>query len=148
MRHGKKVAKLGRTTDHRKAMLANLVTSLLDHEVIHTTEPRAKELRRVADRMIAFAKRRDLHSRREVLRLVGDKRVVAKLFADLADRYRSRNGGFTRIVKIGPRRGDGAMMTLIELVDRPAKAAAAPAPVRAAKEEVAPASEAPQTPAT
>lgn len=134
MRHGKKVAKLGRTSDHRKAMLANLVTSLLDHEVIHTTETRAKELRRFAERMIAFGKRRDLHARRQVLRFVADKRVVAKLFSDLADRYRSRNGGFTRIVKIGPRRGDGALMTLVELVDRAAKTAATPAPARASRE--------------
>ncbi|MEW6755971.1 MAG: 50S ribosomal protein L17 [Candidatus Latescibacterota bacterium] len=137
MRHGKRVAKLGRTSDHRKAMLANLVTSLLDHEVVHTTEPRAKELRRIAERMIAFAKRHDLHSRRQVLRVVPDKRVVAKLFDDLADRYRSRNGGFTRVVKIGPRRGDGALMALVELVDRSTGGSSKPVASRAAREEEA-----------
>ena len=119
MRHGKKVAKLGRRTPHRKAMVANLVTSLLDNEVIRTTDVRAKELRRTAEHMISFGKRQDLGSRRQVLREIANKRVVAKVFGELADRYRSRNGGYTRIVKIGPRRGDGAEMSLVELVDRP-----------------------------
>lgn len=99
-------------------MLSNLVTSLLDKEVIHTTEARAKELRRLAEHMISFAKRNDLHARRQVLRVIANKEVVAKLFSEIGPRYQSRNGGYTRIVKIGPRHGDGALMSLIELVDR------------------------------
>ena len=119
MRHGKKVAKLGRTSPHRKAMLANMVTSLFENEIIRTTDVRAKELRRTAEHLITFAKRNDLHARRQALRVIADKKVVGKLFDELADRYRSRNGGYTRIVKVGPRRGDGALMSIIELVDRP-----------------------------
>ncbi len=118
MRHGDKVAKLGRRTPHRKAMLGNLVASLLENEVVRTTDVRAKEVRRVAEHIISFGKRQDLHSRRQVLRVVPNKRVVAKVFSELADRYRGRSGGYTRVVKLGPRRGDGAEMSLIELVDR------------------------------
>lgn len=99
-------------------MLNNLVASLLEHEVIHTTDVRAKEVRRVAEHLITFGKRQDLHARRQVLRSVPNKRVVAKLFGELAERYRTRNGGYTRAVKLGPRRGDGAEMSLVELVDR------------------------------
>ena len=124
MRHGKKVAKLGRDASHRKAMLANMVTSLFAHEGVRTTLVRGKELRRTAEHMITFAKRGDLHARRQVLRLIADKSIVTKLFDELGPRYRSRNGGYTRIVKMGPRRGDAAEMCLIELVDR---AGAAPA---------------------
>ncbi len=119
MRHGKKVAKLGRRNAHRKAMMANMVTSLLSVERITTTLTRAKELRRSAEHMITFAKRGDLHARRQVLRFVADKQVVAKLFDELGPRYKGRNGGYTRIVKLGPRRGDGTYMSIIELVDRP-----------------------------
>jgi large subunit ribosomal protein L17 len=118
MRHGKKVAKLGRTAPHRKAMLANMMTSLFAHERIITTQTRAKELKRSAERMITFAKRGDLHARRQVLRVIADKQVVAKLFDELGPRYKSRNGGYTRVVKLGPRRGDGVFMSIIELVDR------------------------------
>ncbi len=107
-------------------MLANLVTSLMDHEVISTTDARAKELRRVAEHMITFAKRNDLHARRQVLRVIANKEVVAKLFSEIAPRYQSRNGGYTRIIKVGPRQGDGAPMSLIELVDRAAKRKATP----------------------
>jgi large subunit ribosomal protein L17 len=99
-------------------MLSNMVTSLLDKEVIHTTDARAKELRRLAEHMITFAKRNDLHARRQVLRVIANKEVVTKLFGEIGPRYQSRNGGYTRIVKIGPRHGDGALMSLIELVDR------------------------------
>jgi len=120
MRHGKKVAKLGRTSSHRKAMVANLVASLLEHEVIRTTDVRAKELRREAEHVISFSKRNDLHARREVLRSIPNKRLVHKLFDVLADRYKSRAGGYTRIVKVANRRGDGALMSIVELVDRPA----------------------------
>ena len=118
MRHGKKVAKLGRTAPHRKAMLANMMTSLFAHERIITTQTRAKELKRSAERMITFAKRGDLHARRQVLRVIADKQGVAKLFDELGPRYKSRNGGYTRVVKLGPRRGDGVFMSIIELVDR------------------------------
>lgn len=124
MRHGKKVAKLGRTKSHRKAMLANMVTSLFENEVIRTTDVKAKELRRTADHMITFAKRNDLHARRQVLRVIADKGVVSKLFDELGPRYNGRNGGYTRIIKVGPRRGDGALMSIIELVDSPGAGAA------------------------
>lgn len=119
MRHGKKVAKLGRTASHRKAMLSNMMTSLFANETITTTQIRAKELKRSAEKMITFAKRGDLHARRQVLRVIADKQVVAKLFDEIGPRYKSRNGGYTRVVKMGPRRGDGAFMSIIELVDRP-----------------------------
>jgi len=119
MRHGKKIAKLGRNSSHRKAMLANMVTSLFENEVIRTTDVRAKELRRTAEHMITFAKKSDLHARRQVLRSIANKKVVAKLFDELAERYKGRSGGYTRIIKVGPRRGDGALMSIIELVDRP-----------------------------
>ena len=119
MRHGKKVAKLGRTDSHRKAMLSNMMTSLFANEKITTTQVRAKELKRSAEKMITFAKRGDLHARRQVLRIIADKQVVAKLFDEIGPRYKSRNGGYTRVVKMGPRRGDGAFMSIIELVDRP-----------------------------
>ncbi len=119
MRHGKKIAKLGRGSSHRKAMVANMVTSLFAAERIKTTDTRAKEIRRTAEYMITFAKRGDLHARRQVLRLVADKGVVAKLFDELGPRYKGRNGGYTRVVKLGPRRGDGAPMSILELVDRP-----------------------------
>ena len=119
MRHGKKVAKLGRTASHRKAMLSNMMTSLFTNETITTTQIRAKELKRSAEKMITFAKRGDLHARRQVLRVIADKQVGAKLFDEIGPRYKSRNGGYTRVVKMGPRRGDGAFMSIIELVDRP-----------------------------
>ncbi len=105
-------------------MMANMVTSLLSEEKITTTHTRAKELRRSAEHMITFAKRGDLHARRQVLRFVADKQVVAKLFDELGPRYKGRNGGYTRIVKLGPRRGDGTFMSIIELVDRPGVAVA------------------------
>jgi len=124
MRHGKKVPKLGCNYSHRKAMLANMVTSLFDHEAIRTTSARAKALRRTADHMITFAKRGDLHARRQVLRLIANKRVVGKLFDEIGPRFKTRNGGYTRIVKLGPRRGDAAFMCILELVDRPGAEAA------------------------
>ncbi len=99
--------------------MANIVTSLLAHERIKTTGTRAKEVRRFAEHMITFAKRGDLHARRQVLRFVADKQVVTKLFDELGPRYKGRNGGYTRVVKLGPRRGDGTHMSIIELVDRP-----------------------------
>ena len=125
MRHGKKVAKLGRTADQRKAMVANLVTSLFEHGRIRTTETRAKAVRRQAEHLITFAKRGDVHARRQVLRVIPNKRVTAKLFDDIGPQFSSRNGGYTRIVKMGPRRGDNAPMCFIELVDRVVRETAA-----------------------
>lgn len=119
MRHGKKTAKLGRERSHRKAMMNNMVTSLLAHEHVNTTNAKGKELKRQAEHMITFAKRGDLHSRRQVLRHIADKTVVGKLFDELGPRYSERQGGYTRLVKIGQRRGDGAEMCIVELVDRP-----------------------------
>jgi len=119
MRHKKRVAKLGRDAPHRRAMLSNMVTSLLSEERVKTTHARARELRRSAEHMITFAKRGDLHARRQVLRTVADKGVVTKLFEELGPRYKGRNGGYTRIIKLGPRRGDGSFMSIVELVDRP-----------------------------
>lgn len=111
-----KLRKLGRPTDHRKAMLRNLVTSLLRNGKIETTETRAKETRRIAEKMITLAKRGDLHARRQVLAYVYDETVVKKLFDDIAPKYADRNGGYTRILKLGPRRGDAAEMVILELV--------------------------------
>ena len=119
MRHGKKIAKLGRDRSHRKAMMRNMVTSLLAHEHVSTTNAKGKELKRQTEHMITFAKCGDLHSRRQVLRKIADKSVVRKLFDELGPRYSERKGGYTRLVKIGPRRGDGAEMCIVELVDRP-----------------------------
>ena len=123
MRHGKKIAKLGRTAPHRKAMLSNMMASLFINERITTTQTRAKELKRTAERVLTCAKRGDLHARRQVLRVIADKQVVAKLFDELGPRYKGRNGGYTRVIKLGPRRGDGAFMSIVELVDRPGVAA-------------------------
>jgi large subunit ribosomal protein L17 len=116
MRHGRDHRKLGRTSAHRKAMLRNLVTSLLDHEEVRTTDAKAKEIRRVAERMITLGKRGDLHARRYALRTVRSRDVAAKLFGSLATRYRERAGGYTRIVKLGRRPGDNAPISLIQLL--------------------------------
>ncbi|AGK99192.1 50S ribosomal protein L17 [Clostridium pasteurianum] len=108
--------KLGRPTDQRKAMLRNLVTSLLKHGKIETTETRAKETRSLAEKMVTLAKRGDLHARRQVLAFVTEEDVVSELFNTLAPKYVDRNGGYTRILKMGPRRGDGAEIVILELV--------------------------------
>ncbi len=134
MRHGKKIAKLGRTAPHRKAMLSNMMTSLFTNERVTTTQTRAKELKRTAERVLTCAKKGDLHSRRQVLRVIADKQVVAKLFDELGPRYKSRNGGYTRMIKLGPRRGDGAFMSIVELVDRPGVTAEETQEAPAAKE--------------
>lgn len=118
MRHRKSGRKLGRTSAHRKAMFRNMVTSLLDEERVHTTDAKAKEVRRLAEKMITLGKRGDLHARRQALSVIRSKDVTSKLFEDLAERYREREGGYTRIMKIGPRVGDAAPMSIIELVDR------------------------------
>ena len=98
-------------------MLRNMVTSLLEHERIVTTTPKAKEVRRIADKMITLAKRGDLHARRQALSFVQDKAIVAKLFSDLKDAYMDRNGGYTRIIRTGNRNGDAAQMAILELVN-------------------------------
>ena len=117
MRHRKAGKRLGRTTSHRKAMVRNMVTSLLDHERIVTTLAKAKEVRRVADKMITLGKRGDLHARRQALSFIRDKNVVAKLFSDLKDEYMDRPGGYTRIIQTGNRLGDAAPMAILELVN-------------------------------
>ena len=116
MRHGKRGRKLNRTSSHRLAMFRNMVTSLLEHERIYTTDAKAKELRRWADWMITLGKRGDLHARRQALQVIRDKSVVHKLFTDLAQRYQARSGGYTRTVKVGFRAGDAAPLSLIELM--------------------------------
>ena len=108
--------KLGRPTDQRKAMLRNLVTSFLKHGKIETTETRAKETKNLAEKMITLAKRGDLHARRQVLSFVTEEEVVKNLFDKVAPKYAERNGGYTRIYKVGPRRGDGAEVVILELV--------------------------------
>ena len=116
MRHGVSGRKLNRTTSHRLAMFRNMVTSLLNHERIYTTVPKAKEMRRWAEWMITLGKRGDLHARRQALSVIREKSVVHKVFEDLAVRFQNRPGGYTRIVKVGFRRGDAAPMCLLELV--------------------------------
>lgn len=127
MRHKKAGKRLGRTTSHRLAMVRNMVTSLLEHERIVTTTPKAKEIRRVAEKMITLAKRGDLHARRQALSFVRDKKVVAKLFGPLKDEYMARNGGYTRIIRTGNRIGDAASMAILEMVNYSEDKAAAPA---------------------
>lgn len=116
MRHGKRGRKLGRTASHKRAMLNNMATSLFDNGKVRTTLPKAKELRGVAERLISFAKRGDLHARRQVLRRIQNKVVVTKLFDEIGPSFADRNGGYTRIFKLGPRRGDNSELCLIELV--------------------------------
>ena len=118
MRHRRKGRRLGRTSSHRLALLRNLATSLFVHERIRTTEPKCRELRRFVEKLITRAKRGDLQARRLVARHVQDPRVRAKLFDVLAPRYADRPGGYTRVLKLGTRRGDAAEMALIELVEK------------------------------
>lgn len=118
MRHRKAGRKLNRTASHRRAMFANMVAALIKHEQIITTLPKAKELRRVTDRIITLAKKGDLASRRLAVARVRDEAMVKKLFDTLGPRYEDRNGGYTRVLKAGFRHGDSAPMAVIELVDR------------------------------
>jgi large subunit ribosomal protein L17 len=126
MRHGVAGRRFSRPTSHREAMLANMVTSLLRHERIRTTVPRAKEARKLAERMITLGKKGSLHARRNASRVVRDSEVLAKVFEGLASRYAARPGGYTRITKLGRRLGDSAEMALLELVDRGVTAEPAP----------------------
>jgi len=123
MRHRVGHRKLQKTTPHRLAMLDNMVTSLLEHEAIKTTVPKAKEARRLAERIITLGKRGGLSNVRLAERTVRSRAVLQKVFGELKDRYASRPGGYTRIVRLGFRTGDAAEMALLELVDRPAEAA-------------------------
>lgn len=116
MRHGKRGRKLGRTASHKRAMLNNMAASLFTYGSIRTTHAKAKELRGVAERLITFAKRGDLHARRQVLRRIRNQRVVAKLFDEIATSFSERNGGYLRLLKLGPRRGDRVEMCLVEMV--------------------------------
>jgi large subunit ribosomal protein L17 len=117
MRHRKRHGKLGRNSAHRKALMRNMVTSLLDHERVETTDAKAKELRRVADKMITLGKRGGLHARRQALSVIRDKDITAKVFDTLAERYKEREGGYTRVLKLRQRVGDAAVMSIVELVD-------------------------------
>jgi large subunit ribosomal protein L17 len=123
MRHRARSVKLGRSSSHRKAMYRNLVTSLLEHERVETTDAKAKELRRIADRMITLGKRGTLHARRQALSVIRKREITAKVFDDLAERFRERPGGYTRVLKVRRRVGDDAPLSIVELVEGEAPAA-------------------------
>jgi large subunit ribosomal protein L17 len=120
MRHGKKIKKLGRTKSHRKAMLANMAASLFLYHVIKTTEAKAKEVRKLADKLVTLAKRGDLHARRQVYDVIKDRKLVKKLFDEIAPKLADREGGYTRLFKLSRRRGDGASVSVVKLlVEKP-----------------------------
>ncbi|HUA53930.1 MAG TPA: 50S ribosomal protein L17 [Candidatus Sulfotelmatobacter sp.] len=138
MRHGNSGRKLGRTSSHRKAMFANMAVALLKHEQISTTLPKAKELRPIVEKLITLGKRGDLHARRQAWSVLRDDAVTQKLFDAIAERYKDRKGGYTRVLKAGVRYGDAATMALIELVDRdPAAKGQDSGPVEVAETEAA-----------
>lgn len=141
MRHLKSGRKLGRTTAHRKALFRNMVTALIRRERIRTTLAKAKELRSHVEKTITLGKKGTLHAKRLARRVVVEKEAFAKLFGPLSDRYAKRNGGYTRIIKIGNRRGDDAPMAFIELVDREGEA---PAPKPKAEKKTAPKKDTPK----
>ena len=118
MRHGMAGRKLNRTSSHRKAMFANMAASLIEHEQIVTTLPKAKEIRPIVEKLVTLGKRGDLHARRQAISQIKDQEAVRKLFDSLASRYATRNGGYLRIMKAGFRTGDNAPMAVIEFVDR------------------------------
>ena len=118
MRHGNGYRKLNRTASHRKAMFANMAASLIEHEQIVTTLPKAKEIRPIVEKLVTLGKRGDLHARRQAISAVRDVKVVAKLFDTLATRYATRNGGYLRIMKAGFRPGDNAPLAVVEFVER------------------------------
>ena len=125
MRHRKSGRRLGRNSSHRKAMFRNMATSLVQHETIKTTLPKAKELRRVVEPLITLAKEDGVANRRLACDRLRDKAAVGKLFSDLGPRFKERPGGYLRILKLGPRPGDAAPMAMVQLVDGPADAQAA-----------------------
>jgi large subunit ribosomal protein L17 len=135
MRHGNSGRKLNRTASHRKAMFANMAASLIEHEQIVTTLPKAKEIRPIVEKLVTLGKRGDLHARRQAISQIGSAELVARLFATIAPRYANRNGGYLRIMKAGFRHGDNAPLAVIEFVDRDvsAKGAADHARVEAEK---------------
>jgi len=118
MRHGLSGRKLGVTSSHRAAMFRNMAVALIKHEQITTTLPKAKELRPVTEKLVTLAKRGDLHAKRQAYNQLRDETIVTKLFSTIADRYKTRNGGYTRVLKAGMRYGDAADMAVIEFVDR------------------------------
>ncbi len=118
MRHGNRGRKLNRTASHRKALFKNMAASLVEHEQIVTTLPKAKELRPVVEKLVTLGKRGDLHARRQLISRIGNDKLAAKLIDTLAPRYAERNGGYTRIMKAGFRHGDNAPLAVIEFVDR------------------------------
>lgn len=122
MRHALKGRKLNRTSEHRKAMFANMAAALIKHEQIFTTLPKAKDLRPIAEKLVTLGKRGGLHARRQAQSVLQDAQLTDKLFSSLAGRYKTRNGGYTRVLKAGFRHGDNAPMAMIELVDRDAEA--------------------------
>jgi len=149
MRHRNYGGKLGRTSAHRKALLRNLVTALLDHERIETTDAKARELKRVADRMITLGKRGDLHARRQALTVIRSREITGKVFSDLAERFRTRPGGYTRVLKVRTRVGDAAPLSIVELVDgkqAETKPAAKGAKAGAAREAGGKSAKAPRAP--
>ncbi len=139
MRHANRGRKLNRTSSHRKAMFANMAAALIQHEQIVTTLPKAKELRPIVEKLITLGKRGDLHARRQAIAQMRDQDMVRKLFDTIAERYKGRNGGYTRVLKAGFRYGDNAALAVIELVDRDESARGA---VDRARSEAAEAAEA------
>jgi len=122
MRHGMAGRKLNRRSQHRRAMFSNMCAALLKHEQITTTLPKAKDLRPIAEKLISLGKRGDLHARRQAYAQLRDDKIVTKLFTTLAERYKARSGGYTRVLKAGFRHGDDAAMAIIELIDRDTEA--------------------------
>ncbi|AXS41036.1 50S ribosomal protein L17 [Breoghania sp. L-A4] len=135
MRHGKAGRKLNRTSSHRKAMFANMAASLIMHEQIVTTLPKAKELRPIVEKLVTLGKRGDLHARRQAISQIRDVALVGKLFDTIGVRYKDRQGGYTRVLKAGFRYGDSAPMAVIEFVDRDTEARGAIDRARAEAEE-------------
>ncbi|MBN8531348.1 MAG: 50S ribosomal protein L17 [Alphaproteobacteria bacterium] len=138
MRHGMNGRKFSRESQHRLAMFANLANALIKHEQITTTLPKAKDLRPIVEKLVTLGKRGDLHARRQAISQIKDEAIVAKLFSAIAERYKSRQGGYTRVLKAGFRYGDNAPMAIIEFVDRDESAKGQDSgPVETAAEETA-----------
>lgn len=137
MRHGLNGRKLNRTSGHRRALFANMAVALIKHEQIKTTLPKAKDLRPVVEKLITLGKRGGLHARRQALSVLRDEAVTRKLFGPIAERYKSRKGGYTRVLKAGFRYGDAAPMAVIELVDRDPAAKGTDSGPTAEKQETA-----------